>query len=124
MDPQSVFESLIRLIFESTYIPAAASAVIILTALLKQFPFIRDRVSSVVIAFALQVAFWVIWQVAIRSGMTADLFGEQLDAFTTVLVGIAQFVYGTNVTHRLYESNRKAGVPLIGSPKKHSDAVG
>ena len=107
-----VLESIIRLVYDATYLPFAAGMVMVLTALSKRAPFLRQAASSV-LSLWWTVILWAIWIGATEAG-----FGGQFESVLTVMTTIGAAALGITVTpmlaSKVYSQANTRGVAVLG----------
>lgn len=109
---ETIWENIVRLIYNATFLPFAAGMVIVATALTKRIPFLKS-VSSNVFSLWWTVLIWAIWIFATQVG-----FGGQFESLIAGLTTIGAAMLGIIITPiaagKLYQSANAQGVAIIG----------
>lgn len=116
MNPEQVLEQFLTWLSDATFVPAAALAVVLLTALLKRIPQLRN-IHAGVIALTVQVVLWVAYMLAKRYGVEEPTIVSAFEALTTVLTTLSMIVLGSGATQLMYDWAKTRHVPLIGQER-------
>lgn len=124
---ETIAESLVRLIYNATYLPFAAGMVVVATAFSKRIAFLKS-VSSSVMSLWWTVLLWAIWVIATQAG-----FGGQFETLIAGLTTIGSMMLGITLTPiaagKLYQSAKAQDVAIIGRSRPvlqtpHGEAQG
>jgi len=119
--PEGFIERLLTLVFDVTYIPAAAAGVVVFTSALSLVLFrLGIELSGgarALIALAVQVVVWVAYTLLTRAGFEAQ-FNQWYSAIVTIVQALLPLTGAVFVAHRWYESAKAERTPVLGfSPK-------
>lgn len=106
---------LLALLTDATYIPALASGVLIFTNAFKfVFALFKVEISggrAVVLALAVQVAVWVVYQFAVKGGVDLQ-FKQWYDAAATIISTLLPLALTLFASHVAY--TKSEGNPVLG----------
>ena len=109
---ETVLASVIRLVYDATYLPFAAGMVMVLTALSKRAPFLRGVTSSV-LSLWWTVILWTFW-----IGATEVGFGGQFESLIAMMTTIGAAALGITATpmlaSKVYAQANASGVAVLG----------
>jgi hypothetical protein len=115
---ETIFESLVKLIYNATFLPFAAGMVVVATAFTKRIPFLKS-VSSSVLSLWWTVLLWAIWIIATQAG-----FGGQFESLISGLTTIGAAMLGITITPmvagKIYQSANAQNVAIIGHSRKRT----
>ncbi|MDQ7034332.1 MAG: hypothetical protein Q9P01_05705 [Anaerolineae bacterium] len=115
---ETIAESLIRLIYNATFLPFAAGMVTVATAFTKRIGFLK-RTSSSILSLWWTVLLWAIWIIATQAG-----FGGQFENLITGLTTIGAAMLGITLTPmaagKIYQSAKSQNVAIIGHSRKRT----
>ena len=117
-----MLDSIIRLVYDATYLPFAAGMVMVLTALSKRIPLLR-RAASSVLSLWWTIVLWAFWIGATEAG-----FGGQFESVLTIMTTIGAAALGITVTpmlaSKVYSQANTRGVAVLGYSRPSQPVVG
>lgn len=109
--------NLATMLSEFTAVPALAAGVLIFTNAIKVLlAMVKVEVSgsrAVLLALAVQVVVWIIYQLAIKGGFDLQ-FQQWYDAAATIINALLPLVLTFAATHYAYEYGKKSENPILG----------
>lgn len=110
MTPEQLVEALLKLFTDGTALALTAAGVVVLTNIVKYF---LKGVDANLIHIFIQVAVWLIYEIALARGFGAQ-FEQYWGIFITIVTAVASLFIADVAGKAWYALGRKADSPLFG----------
>ena len=117
MTPDQLIEALLKLLTDGTALALTGAGVVVLTNVVKFF--LKD-VPAQWIAVVLQVAVWIVYEVAVAKGVGPQ-FEQFWGVFITIVIAVASLFIGDVTQKLVYKAGLRVNSALFGYQRTDPD---